>query len=137
MKNLNSTSYNKTLLDWVLFAARIFIGVAMITHGFPKLMQLLSGKEIEFINFFGIGKKTSLILAVLAEVLCSLFLIMGLFTRIVTIPLIITMLVAAFMVHANDPFEKTELSLLYLTFYFIFLIAGPGNISIDRMINRK
>ena len=137
MKNLNSTSYNKTLLDWVLFAARIFIGVAMITHGFPKLMQLLSGKEIEFINFFGIGKKTSLILAVLAEVLCSLFLVMGLFTRIVTIPLIITMLVAAFMVHANDPFEKTELSLLYLTFYFIFLIAGPGNISIDRMINRK
>lgn len=137
MKNLNSTSYNKTLLDWVLFAARIFIGVAMITHGFPKLMQLLSGKEIEFINFFGIGKKTSLILTVLAEVLCSLFLIMGLFTRIVTIPLIITMLVAAFLVHANDSFEKTELSLLYLTFYFIFLIAGPGNISIDRMINRK
>lgn len=137
MKNLNSTSYNKTLLDWVLFVARIFIGVAMITHGFPKLMQLLSGKEIEFINFFGIGKKTSLILAVLAEVLCSLFLIMGLFTRIVTIPLIITMLVAAFMVHGNDAFEKQELSLLYLTIYFILLITGPGNLSIDRMINRK
>jgi putative oxidoreductase len=42
--------------------------------------MLLSGK-IEFINFFGIGEKTSLILAVFAEVLCSLFVLMGLFTR--------------------------------------------------------
>lgn len=137
MKNLNSTSYNKKLLDWVLFAARIFIGVAMITHGFPKLMQLLSGKEIEFINLFGIGKKTSLILAVLAEVLCSLFLIMGLFTRIALIPLIITMLVAAIMVHGGDPFAKQEMSLLYLCIYLLLLVTGPGKFSIDRMINKK
>ena len=136
MKNLNTTGYNKTLLDWALLAIRIFVGVAMLTHGFPKLMMLLSGK-IEFMNFMGIGEKTSLILAVLAEVLCSLFVLLGLFTRFSVVPLIITMLVAALMVHGNDPFAKQEMSLLYLFHYILIFVAGPGNISIDRMISRK
>ena len=136
MKNLNTTGYNKTLLDWALLALRIFVGVGMLTHGFPKLMMLLSGK-IEFINFFGIGEKTSLILAVFAEVLCSLFVLMGLFTRFTVFPLIITMLVAVFVVHNNDPFAKQEMALLYLFHYLLIFIAGLGNISIDRMISRK
>jgi putative oxidoreductase len=136
MKNLNTTGYNKTLLDWALLAIRIFVGVAMLTHGFPKLMMLLSGK-IEFMNFMGIGEKTSLILTVLAEVLCSLFVLLGLFTRFSVVPLIITMLVAALMVHGNDPFAKQEMSLLYLFHYILIFVAGPGNISIDRMISRK
>ncbi len=136
MKNLNTTGYNKTLLDWALLAIRIFVGLGMLTHGFPKLMQLLGGSH-DFINFFGIGAKTSLILAVLAEVLCSLFLILGLFTRFVSMPLIITMLVAVFMVHGNDPFAKQEMALLYLFHYILIFVAGPGSISIDRMINRK
>ena len=136
MKNLNTTGYNKTLLDWALLALRIFVGVGMLTHGFPKLMMLLSGK-IEFINFFGIGEKTSLILAVFAEVLCSLFFLMGLFTRFTVFPLIITMLVAVFVVHNNDPFAKQEMALLYLFHYLLIFVAGPGSISIDRMINRK
>ena len=136
MKNLNTTGYNKTLLDWALLALRIFVGVGMLTHGFPKLMMLLSGK-IEFINFFGIGEKTSLILAVFAEVLCSLFVLMGLFTRFTVFPLIITMLVAVFVVHNNDPFAKQEMALLYLFHHLLIFVAGPGNISIDRMISRK
>ena len=136
MKNLNTTGYNKTLLDWALLAVRIFVGVAMLTHGFPKLMQLLSG-NYDFMNFFGIGQKTSLILAVLAEVLCSLFIILGLFTRFVSIPLIITMLVAVFVVHNNEPFAKQEMALLYLFHYILIFVTGPGSISIDRMINRK
>ena len=136
MKNLNTTGYNKTLIDWALLAVRIFVGVAMLTHGFPKLIQLLSG-NYDFINFFGIGQKTSLILAVLAEVLCSLFIILGLFTRFVSIPLIITMLVAVFVVHNNEPFAKQEMALLYLFHYILIFVTGPGSISIDRMINRK
>lgn len=121
MKNLNTTGYNKTLLDWALLALRIFVGVGMLTHGFPKLMMLLSGK-IEFINFFGIGEKTSLILAVFAEVLCSLFVLMGLFTRFTVFPLIITMLVAVFVVHNNDPFAKQEMALLYLFHYLLIFL---------------
>ena len=136
MKNLNTTGYNKTLLDWALLAIRIFVGLGMLTHGFPKLLQLLGGSH-DFINFFGIGSKTSLVLAVLAEVLCSLFLILGLFYQICFYSLIITMLVSVFMVHGNDPFAKQEMALLYLFHYILIFVADPGSISIDRMINRK
>ena len=58
-------------------------------------------------------------------------------TPFVSIPLIITMLVAVFMVHGNDPFAKQEMALLYLFHYILIFVAGPGSISIDRMINRK
>jgi putative oxidoreductase len=78
---LNSISFNKNALSIVLLIVRVFIGLAMLTHGYPKLQNLLSGKEIQFFNFFGLGQKFSLILAVFSEVSCSLFLIIGLFTR--------------------------------------------------------
>lgn len=136
MKQLSNITYNKTLLDCVLFFVRIFVGVAMLTHGFPKLMMLFSGK-IEFMSFIGLSPKTSLVLAVLAEVLCSLFIIMGLFTRFTVLPLITTMLIAIFVMHGEDPFAKKELALLYLFHYLLILVAGPGSFSIDRMISKK
>lgn len=113
MNNFNSTGYNKTLLDWALLALRIFVGIGMLTHGFPKLMMLLSGK-IEFMNFFGIGVKTSLILAVLAEVLCSLFVLMGLFTRFTVIPLIVTML--QYLLYMETMLLRSKKWLFYIYF---------------------
>ena len=34
-------------------------------------------------------------------------------------------------------FAKQEMALLYLFHYILIFVAGPGSISIDRMINRK
>ena len=52
-------------------------------------------------------------------IFCSLFLILGLFTRISVIPLIITMCVALFQVHHGDVFGKGETDTLFLTGYFV------------------
>jgi uncharacterized membrane protein YphA (DoxX/SURF4 family) len=79
MKNLNTTGYNKTLLDWALLALRIFVGVGMLTR-ISKTNDATFWK-IEFINFFGIGEKPLLILAVLQKFFVHLFVLMGLFTR--------------------------------------------------------
>jgi putative oxidoreductase len=54
-----------------------------------------------------------------------------------TIPLIITMSVAAFVAHGADPFGKKELALLYLVIYLFLLFAGSGKFSIDYLISRK
>jgi putative oxidoreductase len=78
-----------------------------------------------------------LALAVFAEVFCSLLLIFGIATRLAAIPLIITMLVAAFIVHANDGFGRQELPLLYSAVFFAIAIAGAGKISFDHWIYRK
>ena len=137
MNYFTSTKSNPLIIDIVLLIIRIFVGFAMLSHGFPKLQQLLSGEEIQFYNFLGIGEKFTLILAVFAEFVCSIFIILGLFTRFAVFFLIVTMAVAGLVFHNADPFSKRETSLLYLSVYLLIFAAGPGKYSIDRMISKR
>ena len=103
----------------------------MLTHGIPKLILLLSGNEIHFLDFLGLGPHISLALAVFAEVACSILIFLGLATRFASIPLIITMLVAIFKAHGADPFNIKELAVAYLVIFFALLIAGGGKFSLQ------
>jgi putative oxidoreductase len=42
------------------------------------------------------------------------------------------MLVAAFIVHLDDPFKRKELALLYLVGFLVVLLMGPGKYSLDK-----
>jgi putative oxidoreductase len=68
---------------------------------------------------------------IFAEFFCALFVVIGLFTRVVTIPLIITMGVVVFQVNTLDFFGKAELGALYLAGYLVLLLCGPGKVSVD------
>lgn len=137
MNYFTSTKSNPLIIDSVLLIIRIFVGFAMLSHGFPKLQQLLSGEEIKFYDFLGIGAKFTLILVVFAEFVCSIFIILGLFTRFAVFFLIVTMAVAGLVFHNADPFSKRETSLLYLSVYSLIFAAGPGKYSIDGMISKR
>jgi putative oxidoreductase len=124
-------------INFALLILRVAIGIFMLTHGYGKLLKLFGDEPITFADPIGLGVTTSLFLAVFAEVLCSIFLIMGLFTRPAAIPLIITMLVAAFIVHADDEFRGKEMALLYFLVYTVIAITGAGKYSIDNLIYKK
>ncbi|SFN38765.1 putative oxidoreductase [Chryseobacterium oleae] len=130
----NSSSVPK---DIILFVVRVFVGFAMLSHGFPKLQMLLEGGKIEFYDFLGLGPLVTLVLTVIAEFACSILLILGLFTRISLGFLIFTMVIAAFMVHGADPFEKREMSLIYLSVYLLLMAFGAGKVSVDHMIEKR
>ncbi|KFF23585.1 DoxX family protein [Chryseobacterium vrystaatense] len=130
----NSSSVPK---DIILLVVRVFIGFAMLSHGFPKLQMLLEGGKIEFYDFIGLGPLVTLILTVIAEFVCSIFLILGLFTRISLGFLIFTMIIAAFVVHGGDLFEKREMSLIYLSVYLLLMACGAGKVSVDHMIEKR
>lgn len=130
----NSSSLPK---DIVLLAVRVFVGFAMLSHGFPKLQMLLEGGKIEFFDFIGLGPLVTLVLTVIAEFVCSILLILGLFTRFSLGFLIFTMIIAAFVVHGADPFEKRELSFIYLSVYLLLMAFGAGKISVDHMIEKR
>lgn len=132
-----STGTNEVYLDLVVLILRLSIAALMIRHGLPKLSKLLEGGEIQFADPIGVGATFSLVLAVFSEFLCSIFIAIGLGTRLASIPLIITMFVAAFISHGADPFGRKELALLYLLFYFILLIVGSRKFSIDFLITRE
>lgn len=74
--------------------------------------------------------------ATFAEFAGGLLLAIGLFTRPSALLWIITMSVAFFGVHRNDPFAKQELSLLYGCMGILFLLAGPGRFAVDRLIKK-
>lgn len=102
----------------------------MLLHGIGKLYDWLGG-QTDFFDPFGIGGQTSLGLVVFAEFFCSLLVIIGLYTRLALIPLIITLAVAFFMFHAKDELMDKELPLVYLLNSLVLLLTGPGSYSLD------
>lgn len=135
-KSLDPGNYTVAISLSLLFL-RVIAGVFMLTHGYGKFLMLFSDGPIQFADPIGLGETASLVLAVFAEFLCSILLIFGLATRFSAVPLIITMLVAALIVHAPDSFMRKELPLLYATVYFAISLAGPGKYSVDNWLFKK
>ena len=109
----------------------------LVVHGRMKLINYESMVN-QFPDVLNIGSgQANLLLALFAEVVCAALVSIGLLTRLAAIPLIITMSIAFFVVHANDPFEKKELALMFLVAYVVILLRGAGSISIDGVWGRK
>lgn len=137
IKNLFNSGNYPTNIHISLLILRVFVGAFMLTHGYGKFLQFFGDEPIQFADPVGLGVTLSLVLAVFAEFFCSMFLIAGIATRLASIPLIITMSVAAFIVHAKDDFGVKEMALLYLVIYVVILISGAGKYSIDHWIDKK
>lgn len=123
--------------DIALLILRVAFGLFMIAlHGWPKFLKLFSGEEIRFFSFLGLGEQLSLVLAVFAELLCSVLIVLGLMTRLASIPLIITMLVAVFVVNFGNPLNDLELGALYLSAFIALFYMGAGKYSLDYWISK-
>lgn len=119
--------------DLSLLLFRVGISLSMLTHGYQKLTHLLEGNS-SFANPIGFGETFTLYLAILSEFVAPLFVIVGYKARFASVLPFITMIVAALIVHAGDPFAKQELALLYAAAFFIVFMIGPGKISLDRKL---
>lgn len=119
-----------------LLILRVSISALMLVHGVPKL---LGYRELSttFPDPIGLGSQLSLILAIGAEVGCSLLLILGLGTRLAAIPLAITMLVALFVVHADHGWAKQEIPALFLLVYTSLIFTGAGKFSLDALFSKS
>lgn len=125
---------NSVFQNLMLLLLRLAFGGAMLgAHGLSKIRRALTAEEIKFGDPIGIGPELSLYLAAFAEGFCAFLIIIGLFTRLATIPLIITMGVIVFIVHLNDPFSDMEVPLLYLVGFLTILAFGAGRYSLDAL----
>ena len=136
MNKIFKTDFTPSQVDGALLILRVAVAALMLTHGIPKLQSLLSGGEIQFPGVMGMSPRLSLALAVFAEVFCSILILLGIATRLAVVAPIITMLVAVFMIHINDPFANQELGLLYLFLYLPLLILGSGRLSLDNVVKK-
>ena len=136
MKRIFNTAYSSLSFDLASLLLRLGFGILMIpNHGYAKLMSFQEKKD-QFMDFLGFGGPASMALAIFAEFFCSVLLVFGLFTRLATIPLIITTLVIL-SVHQWEVFGKHELVPAFLTAYLAILLLGPGKYSLDSFISSR
>jgi putative oxidoreductase len=118
---------------------RIAIGVVFAGTGWGKLHNL--EKITAFFTNLGIpAPGFNAVLVASAELICGLLLFVGLFTRLAAIPLVITMVVAILTAKRTDIGGLSDL-LGFVEFLYIVLLlwlaaAGPGPISLDRLLTR-
>lgn len=126
-----------------LLLIRVIVGVVFVFHGSQKLFGAFDGPGIEgFAETLGTNLELPLPtlnawLAACAEFFGGLALILGLGSRILAIPLVITMLVASFMVHGSA-FSLQHGGMEYaLTLGLVvagIALTGPGDWAATRIL---
>lgn len=116
----------------LLLCLRLLFGLMLMLHGLEKVYNYT---ELCFVfpDPIHIGSEISLLFVIFAEILCSIFFIIGALYRIMMIPMVITMLVAFFHIHEGSIVEG-ELAFIYLLMFILMYISGPGQYSIDAKI---
>lgn len=75
------------------------------------------------------------------EMAAVILLPLGLATRLISIPLLFTMVVAIVTVHIGNGFEAGnngfEIPLYYFIMLTVLLFSGPGKYSIDNLLSKK
>jgi len=136
MKKLLSTNYSDTAFNIAIFLMRATMGFFLcINHGIPKLANFASWQHT-FYDPIHIGSRWSLVLSIFAEVFASMFLVLGLFSRLAAFVLVINMFVASFIYHQGHPLIEYEDASLFLVGFFVLLLVGPGRLSVDAMTGK-
>lgn len=129
----NLLHYRALNTDVAALLLRLLFGGLFAYYGYTKLTAY-DAMLAQFPDLIGIGSKASLILVILAELVCGLLVALGFFTRLAVIPIFITMVVAYFIAHAADPFTVKALAFVFLFLCVVVFVLGSGRYSIDRLL---
>ena len=136
MKRLLTTSCTDTSFNIAAFLLRVVFGsLIFMQHGLPKIQNFGELQSV-FDDPFGISHQGSLLLVIFAEVFCAMFVVIGLFTRLAVIPLVIAMAVVVFMSKQGQPLRNLEMPLLFLSAFLAILFMGSGKYSADGALGK-
>ena len=94
-------------------------------HGLPKILHF-SEELTRIEDPFGLGPMMSLLPAILAEVVCPIFIILGWGTRLACLPIIAVLLVAMLVVHPGWSIAEGQFGWLLLIIFTTLALTGPG-----------
>ena len=117
-----------TALDIGLLLLRLTTSALLFwTNGWPKLLHYAD--ELQHIDDpLGIGRPTTLWLALLAEVVCPVAVAAGAFTRAACVPIVVLLLVALFGVRPGWTWDQGQFGRLYLIVFTSLMLTGPGRL---------
>lgn len=148
------TTRHEQLTSIGLLILRLGMAGYLLTHGWGKVDMVVKGQAAMFGDPIGIGPALSLYLVTFAEFVCSILVIVGLFTRLAAIPPIIAMAVAAFVAHGADPWTmqaaamafysgaskswaSKQPALMFLIPFLALVFTGAGAYSLDALISKR
>lgn len=134
MKKLFSSTYPQAHL--AILVLRILFGGLFTWYGYQKL-SMYDQIAPNFPNYMGIGPEGNFILVIFAELVCGFLVLIGLFTRLAIIPIFITMIVAFFVAHANDPFHVKQIAFVYMVLCIPIFFLGSGKYSLDHLLFKQ
>lgn len=121
---------------------RLGIGLVFVIHGWSKLTNGPAGFAGMLTGLGVVAPGVVAWLVTIAELVGGALLLVGLLTRLATIPLIATMIGAIALVKADlgviaptgAPMPGAELDIALLAGLLALLAFGPGPVSVDRAI---
>jgi putative oxidoreductase len=128
-----------TSINISLLLIRLTVGIILFLHGLQKVFGLFGGTGLKNWNTY-LKKSFNLhefvgYISAFTEMIFGFFLIIGLFTRVSSIIMIVFMLFATFMVHWKNGFFITkngyEYCLLIIVCLLSVTIMGGGEYSVD------
>ncbi len=139
----------RTDSDFAVALPRIVLGIVFFVHGAQKVLGWFGGRgfsaTLSGMTHMGIPAVFAL-LAIAAEFLGGIGLIVGLLGRVAAFGIFVEMIVAIVMVHGANGFfmnwagnqkgEGIEYHLLVLAIAALLMIKGSGALSLDRLIGR-
>jgi putative oxidoreductase len=128
-------------LDFGLLIIRLIIGVLMAFYGYEKLMGFDAMAASDFwaknVNFLGMTGKIPLALTIFAELVCSVLLIVGLFSRFSLLVLMFCMAYIFLVIFPLSIVSKGDNGVEFndaFTYFMIYLglyFTGVGKYSVD------
>ncbi len=102
----------------------------LIAHGLKKIGVGVAIAET-VPNPLGIPEFFNQAFAIVANIIMPLFIAMGLFTKIATLPILAITLTGYFIVHFHDPIAVKDIPFMYSVCFLFITFAGPGKYSLD------
>ncbi|MCD5985618.1 DoxX family protein [Pseudomonas sp. CDFA 610] len=132
-----SPKCTQALLAWGLLFMRVSVSLLLLqVHGLPKLMNW--SVEVQRIEDpFGLGGTLTLGLAVFAEVICPVLLILGVWARLACLPVLAVLAVAVLFVHPEWSLEQGQFAWLLMILFAGLAITGPGPLVIGKALRRR
>lgn len=136
-----STGYSYTNLGRLFL--RLFVGLMLMQFG---IRQLYHFDELlpMYPSVLGMSSQATMVVMMIIEILCSMCIMLGFCTRIMTVPPFIAMCIAEYHILEHVVTVPVYmltwampgyLPVMFVGIYFFIMLVGPGKISIDYFLS--
>jgi len=128
---------SNSLYHIVLLGFRVLLSVEMIyAHGLKKLgIGVAEAEQVP--NPLHFPEAINNALAVSANILFPILVILGIFTRLAVLPILALTLTGYFVLHFHDAPLVKDTPFMYSLSYLVILFLGAGRYSLDHYLFKK